>query len=491
MPTMPSLEVCERARLSCDRRFDGLFFIGVASTRIYCRAICPAPTAKKVRYFPTAAAAESHGFRPCLRCRPELAPGNWLWHRGDVAVARALQLIERGDTEELSIDALASRLCISERQLRRQFLSHVGASPVRVRNTRRLLFAKHLLTDSSLSVAQVAFASGFGSLRRFNAAFRDAYRMAPRDVRASGRRSATRSAVVALTLDVRRPYDTESMLEFLRARAVDGMECVGDGTYSRVIAFGAQPRRTFGFLRFHFPRAGAERARLELGNVPPGELLDVVGRVRRMFDLDTDPNAIRRALARDARLAALCRSRPGLRIPGGWDGFEMAVRAVLGRHQTAGTERMRVARVVARYGEPAQGELPDGLRVAFPAPSRLARATLHGLGLPPARAATLRRIVRAVLSGAVDFSPAQRLDEFVQRWGAVEGIGPGTANALALRALGHPDAFPADDTALRSALGDATRRATSQQVEARAAQWRPWRAYAALHLWRQASAGSG
>jgi AraC family transcriptional regulator of adaptative response / DNA-3-methyladenine glycosylase II len=483
---MPSLRVCERARLSSDRRFDGLFFIGVASTRIYCRAICPAPTAKRVRYFPTAAAAESQGFRPCLRCRPELAPGNWLWHRGDLAVARALQLIEQGDTDEHSIEVLAQRLCISERQLRRQFVSHVGATPVSVRNTRRLLFAKHLLADSSLSMAHVAFASGFGSLRRFNSAFREAYRMAPRQVRGGGRRIMASATTVTLALDVRQPYDAEAMLDFLRTRAIAGMEHVGTDTYARVIAFDTTPQRSFGFLRFHLPRPGAERARLELGNVPPGKLLDVVRRVRRMFDLDADPNAIRRALSRDAHLASLCRRQPGLRIPSGWDGFEIAVRAVLGQQVTIAAARTLAARIVERYGDPVHAALPDGLGVAFPAPPRLAQARFQGMGILPARAATLRRIARALQLGRVGFSPAQRLDEFVQSWCAIQGIGIWTANYLALRALGHPDAFPSNDIVLLKALSGTSRRATPQELEARAAHWRPWRAYAALHIWRDA-----
>jgi AraC family transcriptional regulator of adaptative response / DNA-3-methyladenine glycosylase II len=402
-------------------------------------------------------------------------------------VARALQLIEASADDIESIPALARRVNISERQLRRQFITRVGATPVEIRTTRRLLFAKQLLAETRLPIAEVAFAAGFGSLRRFNASFRDAYRMAPRALR--GSQSPQAQAAVELRLDVRAPYDFALMLAFLRARALVGVEHVGDHSYARVISLKrADGKRTIGWLQVKATAAQPTRLTLSLQDVPPSLLMDTVARVRRMFDLDADPQAIRIVLTRDARLSRLYCSRPGLRLPSGWDGFEIAVRAVLGQQVSVAAARTMAARVAQRFGTPLERGYADGLGTVFPDPEQLVDAPLETLGITRARAATIRRVASALLDGHVDFRAERSLAAFVESWTAIQGIGPWTAHYLAIRALGHPDAFPAHDLVLQQALGSRGRRATPRELDAIAESWRPWRAYATLHVWHGAMA---
>lgn len=485
---LPDPAICEQARLSRDPRFDGLFFTAVSSTGIYCRPTCPAPPAKarNVRYFANAAAAETAGYRPCLRCRPELSPADGAWRRGDETVARALKLIDQGVLAEQPLAALAERVHVGERQLRRLFVERLGAPPVGVHGTRRLLFAKQLLTETALPITEVALAAGFGSLRRFNTTFRETYRMAPRELR---RRPRTATGeVLALRLHYRPPYDFAAMLEFLRGRALPGVETVDDAGYLRVIGDAAAP----GWLRVSaWPRGddGASHAlKLELHGCPPARLLGMVERVRRMFDLDADPRTISDTLSRDPRLRALLRRRPGLRLPSGWDGFEIAVRAVVGQQVSVAAARTVTARLAERLGTPLPGAFAaNGLTHLFPTAERLADADLAGLGLTAARAATIRTIARALVDGRVDFRAERTLDDFAARWTALPGIGPWTAQYIALRALGHPDAFPAEDLVLQKHYPADGGRLTAKALLARAEAWRPWRAYAVVQLWRDAS----
>ena len=317
--SLPNVRVCEQARLSRDPRFDGLFFTAVSSTGIYCRPVCPAPAPKSanVRYYGSAAAAEAAGYRPCLRCRPELAPGEGAWRRGDETVARALKLIEQGALVDAPLADLADRVGIGERQLRRLFVDRLGAAPIGVHGTRRLLFAKQLLTETTLSVTDVAMAAGFGSLRRFNTTFREAYRMAPRDLRRRPR--AAGDDALVLRLGYRPPYDFESMLGFLRTRALPAVEVVDADSYGRVIAPpDDEPGQAPGWLRVSAWPAGEHALQLQLHGVAPSRLLSIVARLRRMFDLDADPRAIANALSADPRLKPLLRKRPGLRLPSGW-----------------------------------------------------------------------------------------------------------------------------------------------------------------------------
>ena len=484
---LPDARTCEEARRSRDPRFDGLFFTAVLSTKIYCRPVCPAPMAKRVEYFASAAACEAAGYRPCLRCRPELSPGDGAWRRGDAVVARALKLIDQGVLDEAPLADLARRVDIGERQLRRLFVERLGVAPIGVHGTRRLLFAKQLLTETGMPITQVALASGFGSLRRFNTAFRDAYRMAPRDLRKQ--RAEVPGETLVLRLGYRPPYDFAAMLDFLRGRALPGVEVVDDRSYARVFAAAPGETGAAGWLRVsawpQSPGRETEHAlRLELQGAAPTRLLEIVNRLRRMFDLDADPRAIADALSDDARLRPLLRQRPGLRLPSGWDGFEIAVRAIIGQQISVAGARTLASRLAQRFGQPLATPLAPGLDHLFPTPQALVDADLVAIGLTRARAQTVRTVAGALLEGHVDFQPERTLADFVERWVALPGIGPWTAHYIALRALGHPDAFPADDLVLQRAVPNDGSRMTARLLEARSQAWRPWRAYSVIQLWR-------
>lgn len=480
---LPDLRTCEQARLSRDARFDGLFFTAVTSTGIYCRPVCPAPAPRRehVVYYPDAAAAEADGFRPCLRCRPELAPHADVLRRGDTTVARALRMIDAGLLDTRPAAELARRLALGDRQLRRLFAARLGATPMQVQSTRRLLFAKQLLADGTLPVTQVALASGFRSLRRFNDAFRTAYRMPPSALRR--RAQAPARGALVLRLGYRPPYDLAGVLAFLRARALPGLERIDGRSYARAFGNAQQPA----WLRVSAWDAGEHALRLELHGAAPGDLLALVARVRRMFDLDADPRAIAAVLGRDARLRACIRRHPGLRLPGAWNGFELAVRAVLGQQVSIAAARTLAMRLLERHGEPIAPAGADGLTRLFPSPATLAGAGLDGLGLTRARIAALRALAQAVYAGRVDFEPGRALDAQIGTWTRLPGIGAWTAHYIALRALGHPDAFPAGDLVLRRATGGGI--LAARELEARAEAWRPWRAYAAIHLWRAHAPG--
>ncbi|WP_158884051.1 DNA-3-methyladenine glycosylase 2 [Rhodanobacter sp. L36] len=480
--TLPDFKICEQARRSRDARFDGLFFTAVTSTRIYCRPVCPAPSPKSqnIRYYTSAAAAEAAGFRPCLRCRPELAPGNAIWQRGEHVVARALKLIDAGFLADHSLEELAARVTIGARQLRRLFVEHLGAPPMDVHTTRRLLFAKQLLTETAMPVTEVALASGFGSLRRFNAAFAQANRIQPRELRRHPR--ATIGDALVLRLGYRPPYDFEAILAFLRGRSLPGVEWVDEQSYMRVCG----PADAPGWLRLSAWPNGEHALKLELHSPQPAQLLPIVTRLRRMFDLDADPQVITATLGIGGVLKPMLRKRPGLRLPGGWDGFEVAVRAVLGQQVSVAAARTLATRIVHRYGKPLAVPMAPGLDRLFPTPAQLVDADLREIGVTTARAATIRGIASALLDGRVDFRAEQSLEEFVERWVALPGIGEWTAHYMAMRALSHPDAFPAADLILRRVAAGNAPELSTRALKELAEAWRPWRAYAVMHLWRAA-----
>lgn len=479
---LPDVRACEQARLSRDARFDGLFFTAVTSTRIYCRPVCPAPPPKpeNVRYYASAAAAEAAGFRPCLRCRPELAPGNDAWQRGDHVIARTLKLMESGALDELSMDAMAERVGLGARQLRRLFVDRLGAPPISVHTTHRLLFAKQLLTETTLPVTEVALASGFRSLRRFNAAFVQANRVPPRELRRQP--GVSHGDAITLRLGYRPPYDFAAMLAFLRGRALPGVERVDEHSYARVLG----PANAPGWLRLSAWPGDEHALQLQLHCPQPAQMLGVVTKLRRMFDLDANPQSIGDALRQSPVLKPLLRKRPGLRLPGGWDGFEIAVRAILGQQVSVAAARTLATRIVQRYGTPVESTWP-GLERLFPGPEALVDADLREIGLTTARAATVRGVAQALLDGRIDFRSEQPLDEFVERWVALPGIGAWTAHYMAMRALSHPDAFPAADLILRRAAAGDGPELTTKALTSLAEAWRPWRAYTVMHLWRSAT----
>ncbi|PWT92752.1 MAG: DNA methylase [Acidobacteria bacterium] len=476
---LPSLEICHRARASRDARFDGLFFIAVRSTGIYCRPVCPAPTAKikNVVYYPTAAAAAAEGYRPCLRCRPELAP-DVRFRGNEEVVHRALALIADGALQDGNVDSLALQVAVSARHLRRLFLANTGATPIAVHATRRLLLAKQLLTETALPITQVALAAGFKSLRRFNTSFLDACGIPPSAIRKSNnnRKQFTSADVLTLRLAYRPPLDFQTMLTFLARRAIAGIERIGPETYERYIGSIDRPA-------YVCVRNAAERSelRLEISGVDPRSIPIIVRRIRGLFDLDADLQAAHRVLRKDPILARGIRLHPGLRVPGAWDGFELAVRAILGQQITVAAATTLARRLVEQFGFTCI-QASENLNRLFPTPECLLQAHLETIGLPKPRANTLRALAAAVLDRELDFSAGQRLDEFIERMMAIPGIGPWTGSYVAMRALNHPDAFPAEDLVVQQALGEGSR-LSRRETELRAQQWRPWRAYAVLHLW--------
>lgn len=468
-------KVCYQALKAKDPRFDGRLFVGVTSTGIYCRPICPAPSAsfKNCRFFRSAAAAQEAGFRPCLRCRPELVADLGSWKGTSNTVSRALALISAGQLDdEAGVEAFAERLGVGARQLRRLFDQHLGASPVAVAQTRRVLFAKQLLHETRLPMTQVWQAAGFGSVRRFNELFAQLFKRPPSALRKGVPQQAS-PAGVTVRLRYRAPYDWDAMLAWLRARAVDGVERVTSDTYFRTVLHEGEA----GTIEVvHRPKDHALAVTVDFPRVRA--LAALVARVRRLFDLDADVKSIGAHLARDPLLKPLVRARPGLRTPGAWDGFELAVRAVLGQQVTVEAGRRLTSRLVETCG----GRVPAGR--LFPGPAEVARADLSSLGMPRARKAALLSVATAALREPTLFEPLATLEQTVARLRAIPGLGDWTAQYVALRAAREPDAFPCTDVALlRGAQGKHRARPTPAQLLERAERWRPWRAYAAQHLW--------
>ena len=476
--------VCRQALLSRDARFDGRFFVGVKTTGIYCRPICPArpPKAENCVFFPSAAAAQQAGFRPCLRCRPETAPELGAWRGTSNTVSRALTLIDAGALDTQGVDALADRLGIGGRQLRRLFMRHLGAAPLVVAQTRRVLLAKQLIHETDLSMAEVAHASGYGSVRRFNEIFRTMFGRPPASLRHAPAAHNAGDAPITLSLSYRPPYDWASMLAFLAARAIPGVEVVADDVYHRtieldgavgMIAVAHQAERNRLRVKIRFPRVAA--------------LPTIIARLRRMFDLGADPAVIGAVLSHDPVLAPLVAARPGLRVPGAWDAFELGVRAIAGQQITVGAATKLTGRIVQQYGSLlADAANCPGLTHSFPSPSVLAGASLGFM--PAARAASMVRLAAAFAANPALFERGADVDASVERLCALPGIGPWTAHYIAMRALREPDAFPAADIGLLRAMDGGYGRPSPAALLARAERWRPWRAYAALHLWTDGAA---
>ena len=482
---LPDRKVCYRAFQSRDARFDGLIFVGVSSTGIYCRPICPARTPKfeNCTYFGSAAAAQDAGFRPCLRCRPETAPDMASWRGTSNTVSRALALISEGalDGGENSVEKLAGRLGLGERQLRRLFLQHLGASPISVAQTRRVLFAKQLIHETRMPMTEVAMASGFGSLRRFNETFRDLFHRPPSALRRKNTAKYEEEKDVVLRLRYRPPYDWGSMLGFLRARAIPGVEVVDGERYLRTVEVDGA---TGSIEVTHLRERQSLGVKIRFLDVRP--LPAIVSRVRRLFDLGADIETIDDHLSGDPALAPLVAKRPGLRAPGGWDGFEIAIRAVLGQQITVVAARGLAGKLVALHGRSVAKSFrihPD-LSHAFPTAKRLASASSIGVGMPAARLTTLKTVAEAALADPNLFRPFGSIEETVTRLRTIRGIGEWTAQYIALRAIREMDAFPATDIGLlRGAASIDGEKTTPANLLSRAESWRPWRAYAAQHLW--------
>jgi AraC family transcriptional regulator, regulatory protein of adaptative response / DNA-3-methyladenine glycosylase II len=480
--------ICYRALQTRDERFDGRIFVAVTSTGIYCRPVCPARTAKyeNCQFYPSAAAAQEAGFRPCLRCRPETALDLGSWRGTSNTVSRGLALIAEGNLDgDASIDTLAERLGVGERQLRRLFQKHLGASPIAIAQTRRVLFAKQLIHETRLPMGEIALASGFGSVRRFNEVFQRLFQRSPSALRRKATVALPAGSVAAsgvtVRLRYRAPYDWPAMLGFLRARAVSGVERVAGDRYTRTVMHEGE----VGSVEVaHLPDARSLAVTVRFPSVRA--LPAIVARVRNVFDLAADVTAIGVELARDPLLAPLIAERPGLRVPGGWDGFELAVRAILGQ-QVSVDAGCQLAGALTRICGTPVSTLESGdatLSLAFPSAAQVAAADLGALGMPASRRRALVAVAKAALDDPFLFQPLGTIEETVARLRAIHGVGDWTAHYIALRAARDPDAFPASDVGLlRSVCRDGCARPEPAELLERAEPWRPWRAYAAQHLW--------
>ena len=466
--------VCSRARISRDPRFDGKFFIGVRGSKVYCRPICPAPTAKEknCRYFPTAAAAAEAGYRPCLRCRPECSPGTPAWIGTPNTVSRALRLISESGLDG-GVEALAQHLGVGSRHLRRLFIRHLGAAPNAVAQTRRLHFAKKLIDETTLPMQEVAAASGFGCVRRFNAAIRTTYKRTPTQIRRLSRQAVSLPEDQYLFhLRFRPPYDWQGMLAFLGPRATSGVEAVEGNLYRRSIFF----QGAAGYFEVSCDNeSNTLVVRVQFGD--PRALFFIIERVRAMFDLNADWTAITGVLRADPLLSDSLRSNPGLRVPGCWNGFELGVRAILGQQITVKGATRLAGALVNKFGQ--RFSASNGLSHVFPQPSSLAEADVASIGLPKARARTIQSFARAVRDNQISFEGVLDCSAFLLRLCDIPGIGKWTAQYIAMRTLGEPDAFPSGDLGLLRSLSLENPRDLEQRAEA----WRPWRAYAAMYLW--------
>jgi len=464
----PSLDpvVCRRARVSRDARFDGEFYLAVRTTGIYCRPICPAraPAEKNVCYFRSAALAAQAGFRPCLRCRPESAPNSAAWNGSSTTVRRALQLLGQGALNEGSLADLALRLGVGERYLRKLFQRELGVSPQALALNQRLLFAKKLLAETTLPVTDVAFAAGFGSVRRFNSAVQKQFRLPPGALR--GRRSVTTaSANIELQLHYRPPYDWEGVADFFTRHAIAGVEFVTPRSYRRNITLGG----TSGSFEVS-PMAGRDALRLELQLADHSLLLPIVTRVRRMFDLDANPAAIHQVLGQDRRLAPLLQRFPGIRATGHWSLYEAAIRGIVGQQISTQAARGVLARLAA-----AAGSATD--RMLFPGAATITALGDEQFPMPGRRRETLRTLCQYCI---------EREDELdIEAVAALKGVGPWTVAMVAMRGNGQPDIFPTRDLGLEKAWGKLPGPAVT--LSDHTANWRPWRSYAANLLWRSLS----
>ena len=469
-------ERCYRFMQSRDPRYDGFFVVAVTSTGVYCRPSCPArlPSRRNVRLFRSAAAAQDEGFRACKRCDPDAAPGSPAWNRRADVAGRAVRLIADGAVDRQGVGGLAARLHFSERQLNRILMSELGAGPVALARAQRAQSARALIETTELPFGQVAVGAGFGSVRQFNETLRAVYGRTPTELRrrARHRRRAAGAGTIRLRLPVREPFDGDSLLAFLADRAVSGIEEVAHGAYRRVLVLdhGA------GTVTLR-PAGGGVSCELRLDDLR--DLTAAVARCRRLLDLDADPVAVAAHLSEDPLLAPLVRRRPGLRVPGCVDGFELAVRAIVGQQVSVAGARTVLGRLVTEYGGPVTPV--EGLTHRFPAPAALAAADPTRLPFPRTRARALVELARLVAEGDLRLDAGADPAETRAQLTAIPGVGPWTADYVAMRALGDPDVFLPGDVGIRDALARLGGRADD-------ARWRPWRSYAVMHLWRSLSA---
>jgi AraC family transcriptional regulator of adaptative response / DNA-3-methyladenine glycosylase II len=469
---------CYQAVVTRDARFDGRFFVAVKSTHIYCRPICrvKTPMRKNCLFYGNAAAAEAAGFRPCKRCRPELAPGSSSMEVSSQLARNTAYQIGQDFLAEHSLAELAKTLGITDRHMRQVFQDEFGVSPVEFWQTQRLLLAKRLLTDSKMSVTDVALASGFKSLRRFNTLLKARYRMTPTKLRKQQKNDAPKNfGEIAFRLNYRPPFDWEGLIDFLAARAIPNVEAVlHEEVYSRTVSVRRKQQDYVGFIQVgHEAEEGMLSVRMSESLLPVCAV--VLERVKRLFDLHAEPALIA------AALGDIATPRPGLRVPGTFDGFELAVRAILGQQISVAGARTIAGRLALRFGMPVNTNIESLARV-FPTAERIAAATIEQvgkLGITRKRSETLIALSRAVANGELLLEPGHRIEETMESLQRIPGIGEWTAQYIAMRALSWPDAFPHSDLGVKKALGENDPKKILKLAE----KWRPWRSYAALHLW--------
>lgn len=473
-------ETCYRALKTHDSRFDGRFFVAVRTTRIYCRPVCrvKAPHKENCTFYSTAAAAEASGYRPCLRCRPELAPGNASVDAVERIARSAAALIDEGLLGELGVDGIADRLGVTSRHLRRVFGREFGVTPIAFAQTQRLLLAKQLIADTSLSLTDIAFASGFQSVRRFDALFQQRYRLSPSSMRRTSRTSEIPDSL-QFELSYRPPYDWEGIISFLAARSIAGVEEAGTQTYRRILRIRQAGKTHTGWIEVS-PQPQRQTMRVLVSASLAKVIPAVLARVKHLFDLSCNPADVSEVLG------ALATKRPGLRVPGACDGFEVAVRAVLGQQITVSAARTLAGRMAAAFGTAVESPFQE-LQFAFPTANEIAQldvSEVASLGMTGARAQTIVELAKAIQQGHLKLAPGLDALEVAENLRGIRGIGEWTAQYVAMRALAWPDAFPHSDLALMKALGAQN----PKNVLAAGEVWRPWRAYAVMHLWSNASA---
>jgi AraC family transcriptional regulator of adaptative response / DNA-3-methyladenine glycosylase II len=460
-----------QAMLARDHRFDGKFFVAVKTTGIYCRPICPArPKRENLEFFPDAASAERAGYRPCLRCRPECAPLSPAWRGKQALVQRALKLIARNELHRTSEDKFAGRLGVSARHLRRLFAAEMGRTPKQISDHNRLNFARKLIVETRVPIVTVAQTAGFRSLRRFNDAFLKRFRRAPSKLRRAGPNRDARDGV-ELRLSFRPPYDWQTLIQFYRTHTIPGVERVVGNRFERVFRID----NSLGFFQVE-PIIGAPQLKLTVVTEDLRLLFEITSRIRRMFDLDSDPSLIANSFAENPLLEKLCRRFPGLRLPGGWDPFETAICSILGQLVSAEQRCNLIGQLVRSYGEDIVHPLSGERAYLFPGPDVLAHSDLCKIGTTAARKEAIRAFSGRVLSGAITLSEAQEPTAFRKALLETKGLGPWSAQYISLRSIGDTDAFPRTDLILKRAL----KLYPELDLEA----LKPWRSYAAIYLWK-------
>lgn len=472
-----SPDECYRALTVRDARFDGRFFTGVKTTGIYCRPICRVrlPLRQNVTFFSNAAAAEAAGFRACRRCRPDAAPSTPAWVGTSATVYRALRLISEGALDVGGLADLSERLGMGDRQLRRLFREHLGTTPLQFAQTRRAHFARHLIDSTEFPMSRIATITGFGSIRRFNEVMRKSFGCPPSELRktASGANGRLR-----LRVSVRQPFSYDTVLAFIAPRAIPGIERVVSGCYVRTVSI----QDAVGELVAEYC-PGDQTIELVVSESLCDHLFGVVNGIRRLFDVDADLGAIGKQLRTDRVLRRAIAQPKDVRVPGVFDRFEGAIRAILGQQVSVKSATTLAGRLVERYGTPIHSQTP-GLSHIFPRPERLCRARIENIGIPRQRADTIRVFARRVASGELALDASSSLQDTLEALSDVRGIGPWTANYLAMRIYREPDAFPAGDLGIRKALSKNGALLSTKQAELLAEAWRPWRAYAAMSLWQ-------